>query len=112
MFVYLVSMFSESAWIAMGKLKNPATDKIEKNLEGASLYIDLLDMIKRRMKGNLSEHEEKFLDSTISNLKLNYMEATKEPEEAKDEKAPETDEEEEGAKSDETGEEEDDGNGD
>ena len=79
--LHLVSTFTQSAWIAMGKLKNPATDKIERSLDGASLYIDLLDMIHRRMKGNLSDWEEHFLGSTISNLKLNYMEEVKKDEE-------------------------------
>lgn len=85
--LHLVSTFTQSAWIAMGKLKNPATDKIERSLDGASLYIDLLDMIQRRMKGNLSDWEERFLDSTISNLKLNYMEEVKKDEEEQKEPA-------------------------
>jgi len=86
LFVYLVSMFSESAWIALGKIKNPATDKTDRNLDGASLYIDLLDMIKNRMTGNLSNQEASFLDSTISNLKLNFMEETRKAEKEDSEK--------------------------
>lgn len=94
LFVYLVSMFSESTWIALGKIKNPATDKLERNLDGASLYIDLLDMIKNRTAGNLSDSEKSFLDSTISNLKLNYMEEVKAAEKLskETEEKPETEE--------------------
>ena len=28
-FMYLVGTFQSSAWIAMGKMKNPMTDKVE-----------------------------------------------------------------------------------
>lgn len=91
--MYLISMFSESAWIALGKVKNPATDKTESNLDGASLYIDLLDMIKNRTSGNLSSQEESFLDSTISNLKLNYMDSVKKAEKEEGEKKKEEKEE-------------------
>lgn len=93
LFVYLISMFSESAWIALGKTKNPATDHTEKNLYGASLYIDLLDLIKTRMSGNLSEHELQFVESTISNLKLNYMEEVKKSEKEESEAGEEKGEE-------------------
>jgi hypothetical protein len=31
-FMYLVGTFQSSAWIAMGKMKNPMTDKVEQNL--------------------------------------------------------------------------------
>jgi len=93
LFIYLISMFTESAWIALGKVKNPGTDSIEQNLEGATLYIDLLDMIKNRMTGNLSEQETQFLDSTISNLKLNYMDEINKAKKEKSEKKEEEDKE-------------------
>ena len=32
LFITLVSSLSSQAWIQMGKIKNPITDKIEKNL--------------------------------------------------------------------------------
>ncbi len=42
----------------------------------------MLDMIKNKMKGNLSEAEDSFLERTISELKLNYMaEINKKPSE-------------------------------
>jgi hypothetical protein len=59
--------------MAMGKIKNPVTDKIERNLEHAKIYIDSLDMLMAKTKGNLSEYEEKFLTETLKELKLNYV---------------------------------------
>ncbi|MFQ6674166.1 MAG: DUF1844 domain-containing protein, partial [Fidelibacterota bacterium] len=77
LYIHLVSTFTQSAWIALGKVKNPVTDRTERNLPEASLYIDLLDMIKSKMEGNLSGWEERYLDSSIGNLKLNYVEEVK-----------------------------------
>ena len=73
LFMYLVGTFQSSAWIALGKMKNPMTDKIEKNLDQASYYIDLLDMLQSKTKGNVSEYEEQMLINTVSELKMNFI---------------------------------------
>ena len=73
MFIQLVSMFQAAALQQMGKLKNPATDKIDKDMEQAQLSIDLIDMLKAKTKGNLSAEEEKILATILQDLKLNYV---------------------------------------
>ncbi|MCM8767191.1 MAG: DUF1844 domain-containing protein [Candidatus Omnitrophica bacterium] len=73
-FNIIVSFFAEIGWQALGKISNPITGKIEKNLEMAKQIIELLDVLKEKTNGNLSKEEEKFLESTISDLKLNYVE--------------------------------------
>ena len=84
-FMYLVGTFQSSAWIAMGKMKNPMTDKIERNLDQASFYIDLLDMMQTKTKGNLSEYEELMLINTVSELKMNFIDEKKKPDEPAEE---------------------------
>jgi hypothetical protein len=73
LFMQLVIQNQQIAMMAMGKIKNPVTDKIERNLEHAKVYIDSLDMLLAKTKGNLSEYEEKFLTETLKELKLNYV---------------------------------------
>ena len=73
LFIYLVGTFQSSAWIALGKIKNPMTEKSKVNIEQASFYIDLLDMIQEKMKGNLTDYEEQMLINTVSELKLNLI---------------------------------------
>jgi len=73
MFVQLVTSLHAGALQQMGKIKNPVTDKIERNLEQAEFTIDLLDMLKEKTKGNLTADEEKFLNTVISELKLNFV---------------------------------------
>ena len=71
--MYLVGTFQSSAWIALGKIKNPMTEKSRVNIEQASFYIDLLDMMQEKMTGNLTDYEEQMLINTVSELKLNLI---------------------------------------
>lgn len=73
LFMQLVLQNQQLAMMSMGKLKNPVTDKIDRNLEFAKMSIDTLDMIVAKTKGNLSEYEDKFLIEIIKDLKLNYV---------------------------------------
>lgn len=77
LFIHLVNTFTQSAWISLGKVKNPVSDELERNLDQASYYIDLLDMLLTKMKGNLSEWEEQYIIHNASELKLNYLDEKK-----------------------------------
>ena len=88
LFMQLIIQNQQIAMMAMGKIKNPVTDKIDRNLEHAKLYIDTLEMLQAKTKGNLSEYEEKFLVETIKELKLNYVDETDKEKNTKDENTP------------------------
>ena len=79
LFIHLVNTFVQSAWISLGKVKNPVSEKIERNIDQATYYIDLLDMLQNKMKGNLSEWEEQYIIHSLSELKLNYIDEKKKP---------------------------------
>jgi len=81
LFYTLVYTFQMQSMFQLGKLKNPMTDKIERDLESAKVSIDMLDMILEKTKGNLSDDEKRFLEHTLSDLKLNFVdESAKSPE--------------------------------
>ncbi|MBH51501.1 MAG: hypothetical protein CMG70_06005 [Candidatus Marinimicrobia bacterium] len=77
LFMYLIRTFQSSAWIALGKMKNPMTDKTDINIEQASFYIRLLEMIQEKTKENLTDYEEQMLINTVSELKLNLISENK-----------------------------------
>ena len=77
LFIHLVNTFVQSAWISLGKVKTPVTDKLERNLEQATYYIHLLGMLQTKMKGNLSEWEEQYIIHSLSELKLNFIDEQK-----------------------------------
>ena len=74
LFMQLVIQNQQMAKISLGKVKNPVSDTLEKNLEYAKLSIDTLDMLFQKTKGNLSEYEEKLLTETVNQLKIIYVE--------------------------------------
>ena len=77
LFLYLVGTFHSSAKIALGKIENPMTKTKDLNLEQASFYIDLLDLVQEKTKDNLSDYEEQMLINTISELKMNLIDEKK-----------------------------------
>ena len=82
LFDQLISSLVHSAWVYLGKIKNPVNDKLEKNMDQASVQIDMLNMLFKRMTGNLSEEEDKYLGHLISELKMNFVEEKNKPEES------------------------------
>ncbi|MEE8479564.1 MAG: DUF1844 domain-containing protein, partial [Candidatus Neomarinimicrobiota bacterium] len=77
LFDNLISSLVHSVWISLGKIKNPMSDKVERNLFAASMNIDMLDMLYKRMDNNLSEKEDSYLSHILSELKMNYIEEKK-----------------------------------
>ncbi|MCH7938874.1 MAG: DUF1844 domain-containing protein [Candidatus Marinimicrobia bacterium] len=77
LFLQLVSSLATGTWIAMGKLANPATGKIERNLQQATYSLDTLDMLAKRMTGNLADWEQSYLSQVLTDLKMNYLDEQK-----------------------------------
>src|SRR5258706_12409444 len=69
----LILMFQTAALQQMGKLKNPLLDKIERDLNQAQISIDMIDMLKRKMSGNLDGGEERMFSAILQELRLNYV---------------------------------------
>jgi len=93
-FAQLIMTFQSTAWIQMGKVKNPHTDKIEKDTAQAQYSIDMLDMLSVKTKGNLSEEEDKMLKNILTNSKMNFVEVLENDKKEKASQKPETEEKE------------------
>ena len=74
LFSYVVDTFRSSANISLGKIKNPVTNKIDVNLVQAEYYLDVLSMLQKKTKNNLTEYEEQMLINTVSELRMNFIE--------------------------------------
>ena len=94
-FLDVVALFGQQAMISLGKLVNPMTNKAEKNLPAARLFIDTLEMLERKTHGNLNSDESKVLQATLTDLRLMFVEESKTPPTEK----PKTEPKEEPAKS-------------
>ncbi len=76
---YLI-MLGALGWQFLGKVPNPVTGKIEKDLLQVKQIIELLEILEQKTKNNLSEDEENILRSTLVNLRLNYVDEVKKSE--------------------------------
>ena len=74
LFSYVVDTFRSSANISLGKIKNPVTNKIDVNLVQAEYYLDVLSMLQKKTKNNLTEYEEQMLINIVSELRMNFIE--------------------------------------
>ena len=72
----------------LGKIMNPITGKVEKDLVGARATIEMLRMLQAKTQGNLSLHEKSAIEDALSNMQMNYVDEVKREQEKKQE--PET----------------------
>ncbi len=78
LFQHLVAMFQTLAYQQLGKLINPITGEVERDLQQAKITIDMLGMLQKKTDGNLGEREKKVIDSALMELQMNYVETMKE----------------------------------
>lgn len=73
MYYQLVLSMQASAMQHLGKVVSQVTGKVERNLEAARYSIDMLEMLKRKTAGNLSDEEGKLIEHVLYELRLNYV---------------------------------------
>ncbi|MCP4582827.1 MAG: DUF1844 domain-containing protein [candidate division Zixibacteria bacterium] len=79
LFTQLVMSFHAAAWQQLGKVANPISGKIERNLELAKNSIDILGMLEEKTRGNINEDEEKSLQQILTQLRMNFVEESGKP---------------------------------
>jgi len=76
LFIQLLYLFQASGMQALGKIKNPISNKIEINIEQAKQSIEMLEMIKDKTKNNLSDNESRMMETALSELRLNFVDVS------------------------------------
>ena len=77
LFLQLVLGLQQAGMVALGKLMNPVTRKVERNLEIARDTIDTLAALEARTHGNLEPDEQRVLQQALTELRLNYVDEVK-----------------------------------
>jgi len=75
-FSTFVFSLGTSAMFHFGDFPDPVTKKAERNLEAAKQTIDILAILKDKTKGNLSDDEERLLESLLYELRMRYIRET------------------------------------
>lgn len=76
-FIELVMMQAQQAALFLGRIPNPQTNKPEVNLDYARMFIDQLEMLQEKTRGNLSKEEQEVLSGVLSDLRLAFVQATR-----------------------------------
>jgi Domain of unknown function (DUF1844) len=75
-FIEFVIMHAQNAALFLGQIPNPKTGEPETNLDLARMFIDQLEMIQEKTRGNLTNEETTVLRNTLSNLQMAFVEAS------------------------------------
>ena len=77
LFLQLVLGLQQSGMVALGKLMNPLTRKVEPHLDMARDTIDTLASLEARTRGNLEPDEARVLQQVLTELRMNYVDELK-----------------------------------
>lgn len=73
----LILLLATQCMINLGEIEDPITKKIDIKLKKAEIFIDLLEELKLKTKGNLSDEENGFMIEVVDNLKKVYNKKVK-----------------------------------
>jgi uncharacterized membrane protein len=82
LFLSIMYSFHAAAMQQMGKIANPLTGKVERDLTGARGTIDVLLMFQKKTEGNLTDRERRVLNNLVTELQLNYVDESQRAPEA------------------------------
>jgi hypothetical protein len=74
LFANMVVQQSQMAMMLMGKIPHPETGQSIQDIEGAKMFIDQLEMIEFKTKGNLDAREEELLKQNLTTLRMTFVE--------------------------------------
>lgn len=68
----IIMILATQCMINLGEIQDPIFKKVKQDLDGAKLFIDLLEVLEGKTRGNLDEEEDKFMQGILVNLKNIY----------------------------------------
>ena len=74
-FIEFVLMQAQQIALMLGQIPGPDGKPMEPNLPVARIFIDQLEMIREKTRGNLSKEEEDVLTKVLADLQLAFVEA-------------------------------------
>ena len=75
LFANLVVQNTNMALIFLGHAPHPQTGKQEIDLDNARYFIDQLEMVEAKTKGNLDKQEEGLLKQSLASLRMAFVQA-------------------------------------
>ncbi len=72
-FAELINLIVVQALAGLGLLAGPGGERIPPNIEVAKHFIDMLQMIEDKTKGNLTPEEKKLLDQVLYETRMSFV---------------------------------------
>ncbi|MBS0660354.1 MAG: DUF1844 domain-containing protein [Verrucomicrobia bacterium] len=72
-FVEMIMMQAEQVVMLLGLQPHPATGQTMRNLKAARFYIDQLEMLREKTRGNLVPEESRILSKMLGDLQYEYV---------------------------------------
>ncbi|MBA4389805.1 MAG: DUF1844 domain-containing protein [Syntrophus sp. (in: bacteria)] len=69
---FLLSL-STSAIVCLGELPDPLKNEKSTNIPLAKQTIGIIEMLKEKTKGNLTEEEDRLIESILYDLRMKYI---------------------------------------
>ena len=79
LFAHMVIQQSSMAMMLLGNPPHPETGKVLRDLEAARLFIDQLEVLEFKTKGNLNPEEAALLKQSLMSLRMAFVEAVDSP---------------------------------
>lgn len=76
-FIEFVLMQAQQVALMLGQMPGPDGKAMQPNLPVARIFIDQLDMIREKTRGNLTTEESDLLNKILSDLQMAFVEADK-----------------------------------
>ena len=73
----MVSWVHPQVMMFLGKVKNPTTDTMERNLDAARTLIDVLAELQAKTEGRLDAEDQRLLQHTLTELRMNWVDESK-----------------------------------
>lgn len=74
LFANMVMQQGNLALMFLGKVPNPESGEAVFDLEGARMFIDQLEMLHAKTRGNLSQEETTLLGQTLATVRMTFVE--------------------------------------
>jgi hypothetical protein len=74
-FATMVMQLTNMAAMFMGRIPNPETNQPTVDLDAAQMFIDQLEMLEAKTKGNLTREEQEVLKQGLTMVRMGFVEA-------------------------------------
>ncbi len=79
LFLEMVAQYANMALMFLGRVPHPETGQPAHDLETARMFIERLEMLEAKTRGNLNKDEESMLKQSLMAVRMAFVEAVERP---------------------------------